>query len=94
MQCYLNSIKLAAAWLEYVPWFIYFLHGSCMLSFAKVFQFLVLRLIGKCAVLSLIANPLPFSFSISYMSCGEEYSALGMFVMQVLLGCCIVDVNF
>lgn len=70
------------------------LHGSCMLSFAKVFQFLILRLIGKCAVLSLIANPLPFSFSISDMNCGKEYSALGMFVMQVLLGFCIVDANF
>ena len=37
---------------------------SCMVSFAKVFQFLILRCDWEIssAVLSLVVNPLPFSF--------------------------------
>lgn len=61
---------------------------SCMVSFAKVFQFLVLRCDWEinCAMLSLIVNPLLFSFWISDTSCGNECSALHIVVTQALLG--------
>lgn len=68
------------------------LHGSCMLSFAKVFQFLILRL-GNVLCCLWLLTPCLLAFQFQ-TNCGKEYSALGMFVMQVLLGFCIVDASF
>lgn len=62
LQCYQKSIKLAPAWLECVLWFIFV--WSCMVSLAKIVQFLILRCqweIG-CALLLFIC--LPFSFRV------------------------------
>jgi len=61
---------------------------SCLVSFAKVFQFLILRCDWEisCAMLSLIASPVPSGFWISDLSRGKECSAPPTFDIQVLLG--------
>lgn len=74
----------------------FFFAWLCMVSFAKLFQYLILRCDWEisCAMLSLIVNPLPFSFWMSDMSHGKWMSHTSRVCFTSPLRFCVVDATF